>query len=149
MTASKGGSPRKRGTLKQHTTMRLEVQDRAWFEDQARLLNISPPDVVHGLVAAAKVPGSDAEKIAHLTGQVVFFENELARVARHAHAMQIAARDAHEKNFVLSQRLRAHIRAILALPAEIQRRMQEGLVSKSRRALNEAEVPEDQRVVVY
>lgn len=149
MTASKGGAPRKRGTAKEHTTQRLEHADKAWLRAQAKLHRISAPDVIHGLVEAAKLPGSEAEKNAHLTSELVFFQNELARIAKSAGRDKAAARDAHEKNFLLSQRLRACIAAFASLPADIQRRLPDRLLATSRRVLSENEVPEDQRVVVY
>lgn len=148
MSAKNPGAPLKRGTRKQHTTSRLERDDRTWIKAKAKAAGITPPDMIHALCEAARLPGSDAERIAALSAQLVFMENQMQNLAQGFGKCQVRLRDAQEKNFLLAQRLRAQHGAFTSLPESVQKLLPDMFLSKNRRVYQEAVVPDEERVVV-
>lgn len=149
MSSRSGGAPRRRGTVKKHTTQRLELADKTWLEGQAKAAGISVPDAIHGLCEAARQPGSDAEKLAAMAARVVFLENQLYTKTLDGRKLLLALQAAQEKNFQLAQRLRAQHGAFAALSPEVQRSLPERFLAKNREVFQQNAVKEEDRVVVF
>jgi hypothetical protein len=142
-----GGRPRKRGTQKVHTSQRIEVADKQWLDAQASALGISTPDLIHSVVQASRIIGTDAHRVVVLSAQVVQLENVQETLRRIAGSFRSKASDAHEKNYQLAQKLRAYIAAVQALPPAIRDSLPDRLLAVGKRVLAENTVPDDQRVV--
>lgn len=148
MAPSKGGAPRKRGTAKVHTTQRLEVGDKKLLEAYAKAASISTPDMIHALCEGMRLSGSDAAKVATLNAEVVRLTNLVEDLRRAAASFRQKAIDAHEKNFYLSQRVRALTSAFNSLPAAALRHLPERMLEKTAALLQAHAVSPEERAVL-